>query len=152
MELDLNDKKTVNSIVYHGMAYCFNEACPKEGSCFRKIAAKFKDPTMKTGNAIFPDALQNGKCDHFLRPRIIIAAWGLRNIYADVRQQDVGSLRCKTISLLGGKTSYYRYHRGEKLLGPEKQQEVATLFRAYGYPEPRFDHYKETVDLTGEDA
>ncbi len=152
MKLDLKDKKTIESIVYHGMAYCFNKTCPKSETCFRFIAAEFKDESVKTGNAIYPDALQDGKCGYFIHPRIINAAWGLKGLYSNVRQQDVNTLRSKITSLLGGKTGYYRYYRGEKLLTPEKQQEIVDLFKAYGYPTPHFDHYKETVDLTEEDV
>lgn len=152
MEINLKDKKTIESIVYYGMAYCFNDACPKAERCFRHIAAQFKDATVKSGNAIYPDALHDGKCDYFIRPRIINAAWGFNGLYHNVRQQDVATLRSQITSLLGGKTSYYRIFRGEKLLTPEKQQEIARLFKAYGYPTPRFDHYKETVDLTEKDV
>lgn len=151
MNLQLNDKNFVNSIVYYDMAYCFNSVCPRSASCFRRIAAKFKDSNKKIGNAIFPDALQDGKCKYFIRPRIIQATWGFNSLYNEVIHQDVAHMRCKVMSILGGKTSYYRYHRGEKLLTPEKQEMIKDLFEARGYSAPAFDHSKETIDFTDQE-
>lgn len=152
MTLKLSDENFVNSIVPSGMAYCFNEACPKANSCFRHIAAKFKKPSMKMGNAIFPDALQDGKCNYFMRPRIINAAWGFDTLYNEVKQQDIANMRCEVMRLLGGKTSYYRYHRGEKLITPELQESVNALFEARGYGKPSFKHFKETIDFTNKEV
>ena len=144
-ELNLNDEKFVNSIVYYGMEYCFNSECARKASCFRFIAAKFKDPNKKRGNAIFPDALKDGKCAFHLQPRIIQAAWGLSHLYDEVRHEDIAAMRRKATTLLGGKTSYYRYHRGEKKLSPEMQQSVYNLFEKNGYSKPTFDHFKEEI-------
>ena len=152
MILDLNDKAVVDSMVYHNMAYCFNKTCPKASTCFRYIAAKFKSSDLLKGNAIYPDALQEGgKCNYFLRPRIIKAAWGFHTLYDKVKRQDVETLRIQVTSFLGGKTSYYRYHRGEKLLSPEQQEYIKTLFAAKGYETPSYGHCKEMFDLTNED-
>ena len=103
---------------------------------------------LKMGKAIFPDALEDGKCNHFIRPRIIQAAWGLDSLYNEVRLQDANTMKSQVMSLLGGKTSYYRYHRGDKLLTPELQDAVQALFAARGYGKPIFKHYKETIDFT----
>ncbi len=152
MILQLNDEKFVNSLVYYDMAYCFNSACPKAGTCFRHLATKFKPSNKRTGNAIYPDALQDGQCDYFIRPRIIKAAWGFNGLYNAVKHQDVARIRCQVMSVLGGKTSYYRHHRGEKLLTPEQQSDIQKVFEASGYASPSYDHYKETVDFTDKDA
>lgn len=151
MELNLNDEKFVNSLVTYNMAYCFNDACPKANTCFRHMAVKFKNSNLKMGNAVYPDALQDGRCDYFIHPRIIKAAWGFHSLYNEVRLQDVGSIKVKVMSLLRGRTSYYRYHRGEKKLTPELQKSIADLFRAYGYEAPTFSHYKEMIDFTSKE-
>ncbi len=152
MILKLNDEKFVNSLVYHGMAYCFNDTCPKAGACFRHLAAQFKPSDKKSGNAIYPDALQDGHCDYFIRPRIMKAAWGLGSLYNAVKHQDVCIVKSEIMAALGGRTSYYRYHRGEKLLTPEQQSHIEKVFAAKGYASPSFEHYKETVDFTSGDA
>ncbi len=151
MTLNLSDEKFVNSLVNYDMAYCFNHACPKAGTCFRYLAAKFKPSNKTSGHAIYPDALQDGGCNHFIRPRIIKAAWGFNSLYNTVNHQDVANMRCKVMGVLGGKTSYYRYHRGEKLVTPELQEAIQKEFEARGYASPSFDHYKETVDFTNKE-
>ena len=148
MKIELSDADFVRSIVRPGMAYCFNKACPRTDKCFRFIAGKYKDPELTKGNAIYPDALQDGKCGHFITPRIINAAWGFNALYREVTSSDLASMRLKVKTLLGGKTAYYRYHRGEKLLSPEQQEAIANLFRDKGYGEPSFDCKKETLDFT----
>lgn len=152
MILNLNDEKFVNSLVFYDMAYCFNPDCPMAESCFRHIAVKFKSSSKKSGNAIYPDALQDGKCNYFIRPRVIKAAWGFNSLYDSVKHHDVATMRVKVMAILGGKTSYYRYHRGEKLVTPELQDAIARLFEARGYASPSFDHYQETVDFTDKEA
>ena len=149
MKIELSDADFVRSIVRPGMAYCFNNACPKTDKCFRFIAGRHKSPGMTKGNAIFPDALRDGKCEHFITPRIINAAWGFKSLYKEVTASDLAAMRMKVTAFLGGKTAYYRFHRGEKLLSPEQQEAIAKLFKEKGYGEPSFDHKKETIDFTG---
>ena len=148
MKIDLSDANFARSIVRPGMAYCFNNACQMTDRCFRFIAGKYKSPSQTKGNAVYPDALQDGKCEHFITPRIINAAWGFKSLYREVTSSDLASMRLKVTAFLGGKTAYYRYHRGEKLLSPEQKEAIANLFKEKGYGEPSFDHRKETVDFT----
>lgn len=148
MNINLNDKDFINSIVYYRMGYCFIDACPKASKCFRRIAAKCKPAHIHCGDAVYPDALQDGPCKYFLRPRIIHAAWGFTSLFNQVRQRDIRPLRFSIMKLLGSKTYYYRYHRGEKFLKPEQQQAIAKLFEEHGYDQPQFDAYKEMIDFT----
>ncbi len=147
MKIDLSDANFIRSIVRPGMAYCFNNACPMTDKCFRFIAGKHKDSKLTKGNAIYPDALKDGKCEHFITPRIIEAAWGFKSLYREVTSSDLATMRMQVTSYLGGKTAYYRYHRGEKLLSPEQQADISRLFTEKGYGEPSFDHKKETIDF-----
>lgn len=117
-------------------------------SGFRHQAYAYKDPAQKVGRTIFPDALQNGQCEYFLRPRVITSAWGFSHVYSQVRNCDVADLRIQIMGVLGGKTAYYRYHRGEKYLTPELQVAIGTLFKAKGYDQPTFDKYEEKIELS----
>ncbi len=148
MKIELSNADFVRSIVRPGMAYCFNSVCPMTDKCFRFIAGRYKSPEQTKGNAVYPDALQDGKCGHFITPRIINAAWGFNSLYREVTSSDLASMRSKVTVFLGGKTAYYRYHRGEKLLSPEQQEAIIRMFGEKGYGEPAFDHRKETVDFT----
>ena len=84
-------------------------------------------------------ALPSGKdCKHGM---------GIQYAYKDVKASDLKSLRELTKELLGGKTSYYRYHRGEKKLTPEQQDSVRRLFTKHGYSDVVFDFTAEEANL-----
>ena len=43
-----------------------------------------------------------------------------------------------------GRTNYYEYRKGERLISPEQQQEIANIFQACGWNEPpQFDAFVE---------
>lgn len=147
MELKLDDSEFVNSILYPSWSYCFNAECPRSKECICFISSKFIPADKEWGNAIYPNACHDGKCRHFLRARIVKAAWGMKGLYDQVKHRDAAILISRAKGLLGGHTAYYRYFRGEMHLSPEQQEMVNQLFAEYGYAAPRFDHYQEEVDF-----
>lgn len=150
MEIKLNEPDFVNSIIPAGWAYCFNDNCSFSDTCMRRISAKFKDDSVSKGMAVYPDACRDGKCKHYLRARAVDGAWGFGHLYDDVKKCNLSELRSEIMSLLGGRTSYYRYHRGEKKLTPEMQQRVADVFAAYGYANVTFDMHSEIIDFVND--
>jgi hypothetical protein len=48
---------------------------------------------------------------------------------------------------LGGCSTYYRYHHGERQLSPEQQEWIKQLFSQYGYEDIEFDCSEETLDF-----
>ena len=40
------------------------------------------------GSAIYPNALQNGKCRFYVEKRVIRAAWGFRKLFLNVKHVD----------------------------------------------------------------
>ena len=80
---------------------------------------------------------------------MIHAAWGFNSLFEDVKHADYTPLRETIKNYLGSHTSYYRYHRGEKLLTPEQQQWILDLFAQYGYTnELHFDSYRDMIDFS----
>ncbi len=147
MKVDLENSEFVNSFVDRSWTYCFNAECPRSAECIRYISSRFKPQGVTIGNAVYPDACQHGECQHFMRVMVVKTAWGMSALYDQVKHCHAQMLKYKVMSVLGGKTAYYRVHRGEKHLSPDKQQEVNALFAQYGYPAPQFDHYKEEIDF-----
>lgn len=150
MELKLDDSEFVNSILYPSWSYCFNAECPRSKECICFISSKFIPAGKEWGNAIYPNACHDGKCRHFLRARIVKAAWGMKGLYDQVKHRDAAILKSRVIGMLGSRTSYYRCHRGEIHLSPEKQEEINQLFSEYGYEPPLFDHYQEEVGFVNQ--
>ena len=71
-------------------------------------------------------------------------AYGLGKLYTNVEQKDYKELKGMVMDYLGGQSTYYRYHRGEKLLSEQQQAHIAQLLAQKGYTDaPVFGGYCE---------
>lgn len=152
--------------------YCFNASCPKAQECAAFLSGRilindeafykelFYDEVVPT---IRPDAryddqsgskgCENSKkeagsfypCTQFGRPCMERKVWGFSKFYVDVKGNDILPLRLQLMSVLGGKTAYYRFHRGDKLLSSVGQARIAEVFRKWGYKPPFYDFSKEVA-------
>lgn len=86
-------------------------------------------------------------CTQFYRPCMERKVWGFSQFYAEVKYNDTLPLRHQLMSLLGGRTAYYRFHRGEKLLSAEMQACIAEVFKKWGYNAPSYDFSKEVAGI-----
>lgn len=101
---------------------CFQSDCSKSDSCARFLAGKHLPEGWVTGPAVYPTARQGATCVCYKQTRIIHAAYGFRALFAEVKKKDDTPLRDRIKTYLGGNTTYYRYHNGERLLTPEQQE------------------------------
>ena len=130
-------------------ARCFQSDCPKADTCARFLAGKYIPEGQVRGDAVYPTARQGGDCKMYKQTRVIRAAYGFKALFAEVKQKDDTPLRSRIKAYLGGNTTDYRYHHGEKLLTPEQQEWILKLFRRRGYTEElRFDGYRELYDFS----
>ena len=152
MQIDLTDRDFVNGLVanYYGWQYCFNEGCPRASECIRFISSKFKPVDVTNGAAVYPDACLHGPCQHFMRVRQYKAAWGLSQLYDNVKHRDAKTIKYQVMGAMGSRTSYYRVHRGEKRLTPEEQEAVSKIFAHFGYQAPSYDHYSTEIGFVYE--
>lgn len=128
---------------------CFWKECPKRETCARFFAGQYIPDGWTSGPAVYPTAGLGDACVHYKQKRIIRAAYGFNALFAEVKQKDSASLRLRIKKFLGGNTTYYRYHHGERMLTPEQQEWIIHLFRRYGYTEElHFDAYRELYDFT----
>jgi hypothetical protein len=130
-------------------AVCFIKDCPQTAACLRHFAGTCIPAGIHTGPAVYPTALNDGKCPEFKPLRIMCGAWGFDTIFAEVKQKDSTRLRNGIKQFLGGHGTYYRYHNGSRLLTPEQQEWIISLFRSSGYTENlTFDHYEDVYDFS----
>ena len=130
-----------NSVPYT-WALCFNDACPMHDTCMRHFAGRHIPTDRAEGPAVYPAALQKGKCKLFVEKRIIRSAWGFSKLFLDVKRVDDTPIRREIQEYLGSRTTYYRYMNGVLTLTPEQQNDIFDIFRAYGYTAKRdFDGY-----------
>lgn len=128
---------------------CFQGDCPKADSCARFLAGRHIPDGWVSGPAVYPSARQGDTCACYKRTRVIRAAYGFRTLFAEVKKKDDTPLRNRIKAYLGGNTTYYRYHHGERLLTPEQQEWIIALFRRHGYKEDLgFDKYLDIYDFT----
>lgn len=130
------------------ITYCFTELCPMKNNCIHYLASLYKDNDTKRGQAIFPNALEDGKCEFFTPLRIVKMAWGFDRLFADVKVKDAPLLRSEMRSYLGSKGQYYRYKLGQLKLVPEQQEYIKQLFARFGYKDVDFEHFAEEIDFT----
>ena len=128
---------------------CFQSDCPKADTCMRLLASKYIPEGQVRGDAVYPTARKGSNCQMYKQTRVIRAAYGFSALFAEVKKKDDTPLRDRIKTYLGGNTTYYRYHHGERLLTPEQQQWIINLFRCKGYTEElHFDAYRDMYDFT----
>ena len=128
-------------------ALCFNQDCQMKERCLRfAVGQQVTDKTC--GRAVYPNALKDGACDYFQELRIVRAACGFGDIFANVKSRHAATMRLKLEQYLGGHGTYYRYKNGTRLLMPEQQEWIRQLFRSYGYDETVvFNSYLDVFDF-----
>ena len=90
------------------ITYCFTEPCPMKDKCIHYLSALYKNEETDRGDAIFPNALKNGKCKYFAPLRVVKMAWGFDKLFAEMKVKDAPALRAEMRDYLGSKGQYYR--------------------------------------------
>lgn len=126
--------------------FCFLSECQVSKDCARFFASQYTgDRTLAT--VVLPAALKSGKCKWFKQLRKIRGAWGFDKLFDEAKAKDAPSLRKAIKDFLGGNGTYYLYQHGKKLLTPEQQQWILSLFKRYGYTTGlEFDGYRDVYD------
>ncbi len=130
------------------ISYCFTEQCPMKNECIHYLSSLYKGDDIKQGHAIFPNALQDGKCQFFAPLRVVKMAWGFEKLFAEVKVKDAPRLRSEMREYLGSKGQYYRYKLGQLKLLPEQQEYIKQIFARFGYKNVEFEHFADEIDFT----
>ena len=130
------------------ITYCFTEPCPMKNKCIHYLSALYDKDKKDRGEAIFPNALKDGKCKYFTPLRVVKMAWGFDKLFAEIKVKDAPALRAKMREYLGSKGQYYRDKLGKLKLLPEQQEYIKQLFVSYGYHDVEFEHFSDEIDFT----
>lgn len=124
-------------------ALCFDDKCKCKKDCLRHIAVCNVPDDVIFGPAVYPKTNSENVCQMFVKAEKENAAYGLLDIYKNVKQQHYREIKDEVMNLLGGKTAYYRYNKGVYLLSPEQQTAIGQIFSKYGYDKNiKFNNYK----------
>lgn len=130
------------------VTYCFTEPCPMKDKCIHYLSGLYKNEETDRGDAIFPNALKDGKCKYFAPLRVVKMAWGFNKLFTEMKVKDAPVLRAEMRDYLGSKGQYYRYKLGQLKLLPEQQEYIKQLFASYGYQNVDFDNFADEIDFT----
>ena len=136
-------------LVPGGYKLCFNSSCPLSQQCLRHLAGSHVPDRLTWGMSIYPNACADGQCEYFKQIRVVKAARGFGDIFADVRRNDYAAMRRRLMKILGTGGTFYRYRNGEHLLMPEQQEAIRQIFRDFGYDDNvQFNSYVTVYDFT----
>ena len=133
-----------------GYDCCFNANCQLRDKCLHYQAYLLRTDERAFGPAIYPDALKNGACKYFREAKPEKMAWGFTHLYDNIPPFRQSEARRSVHAYLGsGMGVYYRYHHGERLLSPRKQQDILNILAMYGSTDGvAFDHYVTAFDFS----
>lgn len=122
--------------------FCFNKECSKKKDClhFQAGSVQVKRPIITTVN--YNVTTNCGDvCPYFKKIEIKEYIKGMTQLYDNIPMKQVDGIRNELVSHFG-KTTYYRYIKGEKLLSPEEQQYISQVFIHQGITqEPQYDEH-----------
>ena len=104
-----------------GYPICYNELCSKRGECMHYHMSSLMPSYKKEGKAVYPAAWKDGECSYFREKRLVRMAWGFNGLYKNLTKHEAADARVLVRQYFNmGKSTYYYYHHGEKLLSPRR--------------------------------
>lgn len=131
--MNIMDKEELVKKLGTNITMCFLEGCPRADKCIKHMVYDLLGDQKAYGSTVMPSSLKDGKCDQFVEAVVKRYAKGIKHMFDEVRMKHFGTLKIRVMGILGGRTSYYRCLRGEKLISVEQQKWIADLFKSYGY-------------------
>lgn len=124
---------------------CLDNQCPKAASCLHQLVLQSVPANKDYWNVISPKRLATikGNCPFFRSSQKARYAKGFMNILDNLPYNKRRSIIGCLIAHFGQRT-YYRLRKGERLLTPDKQQEVLDIISRHEIDTPfEFDAYVE---------
>lgn len=135
-----------------GYQLCFNNNCPQKDNCLRfMVGSNIPEHRGDWGPTIYPNVkINENGCRYYATGQIQRMAWGFNTLFEEVKSKHKQGLRMAIYQYLNGRSNFYRYQHGERLLNKEQQEWIIQLFQRSGYNENlKFDHYTDVFDFEG---
>lgn len=127
-------------------AHCAGNHCEKAVECLRHTAYKMLAAnTSETYTMVNSAAITGAQsCPFFMPDRKERFAWGISNIYDNVRAADLRRVRYEVISYFGTGV-YYKIKQQRRVITEEEQKLIRLSFTEMGYDgnSIEFDRYEE---------
>lgn len=145
----MSDKEIFTQKAQTLYAVCFQQACPLREDCLRWLVGEEMPATKWYYTCVNHrmEGVGTSQCpNHRPRKKVMMARGMTGTFTADMPQRVLRGVRSDLISVFG-RTTYFKYRRGENLLHPTQQERVKSIFRRHGWTEEvRFDRYEEHFD------
>ena len=118
-------------------ATCFIDHCPLHDQCLRWLVGQHFSPVPFVCTSISPrhPNAGTGQCEMFRSSQRVIMKRGLTRLYLDMPKSMEDNIRRLLIGWWGRK-HYYQMRRGDRLITPDQQQDVADACRQSGWNGP----------------
>lgn len=122
-------------------ALCPNAQCPRASHCLRHHSYTLASAHTAEHLCLMPQAWGGEACRHFAPSEPQTLCRGMKNMYLGLQPWQATALREQLRPIFGSDRHFYRYQRGEYVVSPERQAQVAEAFRRLGLQgPPRYDH------------
>lgn len=127
---------------------CLKRECPKASTCLRQVAERHMPDDVAYWAIISPKHLASleGDCPFYRSDKKVTYAKGFIRMLDNL---PYNQMRTVISALMGwfGRRSYYRVRKGERLLTPSEQQQIANILKRCGVTTPpTYDAYIESYE------
>jgi len=130
-----------------GYALCFDGACPLGERCLRRLAAESLPEDVLQVCAVNPRRCRpDAHCPYFRPSEPARMARGFTCALGTVPMANVPKVE-QAVTALYNRSYYFRMRRGQYVLTPAQQAQIARILTEYGAAQPvEFDAYEEQTD------
>ena len=129
-----------------GYTVCYKADCSHREECLRYLVGQHGQTLSRVVSAVNQQNtdVQAGNCPMYKYAGKLRMARGMTKLLTSDMPGRVEKDIRHQLFMYFGRTNYYEYRKGSRLISPEQQQEVADIFQACGGNEPpQFDAYVE---------
>jgi len=132
-------------------ALCLTNGCPQAANCLRHVSHVEWTKEATEHVCVLPQACRtDGHCPMFATKEPVTLAWGMRELFSFIRNEDEQRVRADLIKLFGDRRRFYRFREGRWVISPTMQEAIVAILRKHGYTRPpKFDLTKQSVYFPG---
>lgn len=133
---ELTQEEVFREKVHHYLV-CFIDQCPLHEQCLRWMVGQYADTRPLAYNAINPRNPNIGgeQCEMFRKCQRVMMKRGFKDLFHEMPGYMERGIRHSLISIFGHR-KYFEMRRGDRLITPEQQQDIAAICQQYGWTGP----------------
>lgn len=145
----------IDDIPYN-YAYCYatEQQCAQSTQCLRHHAARMNEEDTANPREVVPcvtpayiNRVAAGEtCMHFRSDKPLRFAKGMEALFDVVPKGKYSIVRQRVMNSFSSERVFYYAQKGDHLISPKEQEQIATIFKNAGLSAPVFDHYEMFPD------